>query len=435
MLDRFNGTHSTRHPGAVAHYADALHAVLGHRPGAIGALDAALALDPDFVAAHALKGFALVLLARSELLVAARQAARQARRALAVAPVRVEAESVLVAALEDAVAGHFMRAADRLETGLWSDPRNVLLLKLSHALRFMVGDAAGMLQATSWAVRHGHPDDAGTGYVFGCHAFALEEHACFADADCWAEKALALAPDDAWALHAASHVDEMQGRTVRGIRRLEATRPLWSGCNNFQFHMAWHLALFHVDAGDHDQALDLYDTAIRHERTDDFRDVSNAASLLWRLRQRGVAVGSRWEEIADIARRRSRETTLAFASLHNLLALAAQGETEAIDGLLAAWRAKAATDRDDQARGARFVAVRLAEVLAGREGAGTDYADIAARLQVLGGSNAQRDVFLLTLAERARATGQESAERAIARIRVRQRQPAQAPSPPLLAVA
>ena len=435
MLDIFQGSHSTTNAAAVGHYTRALHIVLSHRPGGLAALDEALALEPGFVAAYALKGFGLVLLARPELDGAARMAAQEARRALHAAPTHVPSEAILVAALDDAVAGRLLSAADRLEAGLWDEPRNVLFLKLAHALRFMAGDAGGMLQATSWAVRSRHPDDAGSGYVMGCHAFALEEHGRFGEAEAWAESALALAPDDAWALHAVSHIDEMRGRVTKGIRRLESTRPLWSGCNNFQFHMAWHLALFHLEAGSHDEALALYDETIRREQTDDYRDVANATSLLWRLRDRGVAVGDRWDELAAIARRRAPETTLAFASLHHLLALVAKRDHEAVETLLLAWRAKAERANDDQSRSARLVAVALAEAMAGMEPEGTDYAELARRLQLLGGSNAQREVFLIALNERARAAGDATATEAIRGLRRAGRSFATTAKRPLAAVA
>src|SRR5215207_6079809 len=52
--------------------------------------------------------------------------------------------------------------------------------------------------------------------------------------------------------------------------------------------MAWHLALFHLETGDHDRVLAIYDTQVRPHPTDDFRDVANAVSLLWRFEQEGA---------------------------------------------------------------------------------------------------------------------------------------------------
>jgi tetratricopeptide (TPR) repeat protein len=402
MHDRFQGSHSTEDAAAVAAFERAVAAVAAHRPLAGPALDEAVAHDPAFVAAHALKGFAALMLGRAELLGPAADAARAARAALGQRAGPTRAEDALVRALEAAVAGRFLAAAVVLEARLRFEPLNFLLLKLSHALRFMAGDAPGMLAATAAVLPEWRPDAGGAGYVYGCHAFALEEAGQFRAAERFGDLALALAPDDAWGLHAVSHVDEMEGRVSEGIARLEGTRSLWSRCNNFQFHMAWHLALLHLEAGEGETALHIYDDEIRPQPTDDYRDVANAASLLWRLKLAGIGVAGRWDELIEIGKRRTHDTTLVFASLHYLLALSAAGERSAARATLEAWRDTVAQGAGDQARTAGDVGLDLARVIVGEDGRRPDYAGIARRLPAIGGSNAQRDVFLQTLAHRAR---------------------------------
>ncbi len=120
----------------------------------------------------------------------------------------------------------------------------------------------------------------------------------------------------------------MRGDTKQGIDWLEDSRKAWSRCNNFSFHMAWHLGLLHLERGDHDRVLEIYDDEVRPQQTDDFRDMANAVSLLWRLEQSGVHVGDRWMEIAEVAYRRRTDTTLIFAALHNLAAMVAVGDRQ-----------------------------------------------------------------------------------------------------------
>src|SRR3954469_23187633 len=148
LLDRYFGQHSTASSAAVGHFETAVLAVAEHRPGAVDALDRALAADPDLIAAHALGGFAAVLLARPEFdaqirvsLEAAKAASRR-RRA-------TESERVLVVALERAAGGWLLEAAVQLEARLASEPHDLLALKLAHTLRFMGGDLPGMLRTTS----------------------------------------------------------------------------------------------------------------------------------------------------------------------------------------------------------------------------------------------------------------------------------------------
>jgi hypothetical protein len=81
------------------------------------------------------------------------------------------------------------------------------------------------------------------------------------------------------------------GPGARGLDWLTGREASWAHCNNFRFHVWWHRALMHLDLGEHDAALALYDADIRAEKTDDYRDISNAASLLARLELEGVDVG------------------------------------------------------------------------------------------------------------------------------------------------
>jgi len=151
------------------------------------------------------------------------------------------------------------RAAIVLDQILQRNPRAFLPAKIAHALRFMLGDAPGMLAASARVLRRWPGRAPGYGSLLGCHALALEETGDLDAAERTGRLAVELEPDDAWGLHAVSHVHEMQGRTREGIAWLEASRPVWTGCNNFSFHMAWHLALFHIEAGDHDRVLAIYD--------------------------------------------------------------------------------------------------------------------------------------------------------------------------------
>lgn len=216
----------------------------------------------------------------------------------------------------------------------------------------------------------------------------------------------ALSPTTPWGLHAVSHVHEMRGASAEGIAWIESSRASWSRCNNFSFHMAWHLALFHLECGEHERVLQLYDEEVRPMPTDDFRDVANAVSLLWRLEQSGVRVGARWEDLAEVALKRRKDTTLVFGALHTLAALVALGERAAAHELVAALEARALGE-GDQAQVAAEVGIPLAHVLLGQG----SFADrqaleaIVTRLPGIGGSNAQRDVFVLAVAKAAGRRG------------------------------
>ena len=69
---------------------------------------------------------------------------------------------------------------------------------------------------------------------------------------------------------------EMQGRQSEGIEWITAFEPHWTKANNFRFHVWWHRALFHLELGQYDTVLELYDDHIRGEEpdSDDYLDTT-----------------------------------------------------------------------------------------------------------------------------------------------------------------
>ena len=403
--DRYGFRHGIDGP-ALECFAEATHAVVSYRSHALPALDRALAAQPGLGAAQALRGLLHVLPARPELL---REAAA-AHAAAHAAGAATADEAALLRALDLGLAGQQRAAADALDLRLARNPTNLLLVKLANMLRFLSGDRVGLAGSVARVLPAWAPGTPGYGYVLGCQAFALEELGDYAGAEWLGREALDWAPDDAWSVHAVAHAHEMTGRADAGAAWLEAVHPAWTGCAGFGFHVAWHLALFHLERGDHARVLALYDEEVRPAPTEDVRDVANAVSLLWRLRQDGVSVGRRWEELAAIARRRLGETELLFATLHNLLALLAVGDLPAAETLVDAVAEEAAGDRDQSAV-ARRAGLPLAQaLLALARGVAPPGLDrLARQLQPLGGSHAQRDVWVRTLARAASEAGNRAA--------------------------
>ncbi|MFE0753892.1 hypothetical protein ACFW16_08070 [Inquilinus sp. NPDC058860] len=411
-LDAFDLSTSSASLDATLAFEEAVRGLAAHRPSTGIAIGRALEADSDHVPALALKGFANLILARRELADPAREALAAARRALAAKDGGTADERALVEALAHAAEDRFADAADCLDLRFADRSATFLPFKLAHALRFMLGDAAGMLAASQRMMTVWSPDRPAAGFLLGCHAFAIEEHGAYAAAEAYGRQAVVMEPDDAWGLHAVSHVHEMRGETAAGLAWLEGSRGSWSRCNNFSFHMAWHLALLHLERGDNERVLRLYDEEVRPTPTDDFRDMANAVSLLWRLERFGVDVGNRWADLAEIARKRRADTTLVFAALHTLIALVALGDRPAAAELVMALQVRA-QGNGDQASVAAELGLPLARVITGLGGERGSLDRLAAALPRLGGSHAQRDLFVLVLAEAASRRADAPALRAI----------------------
>lgn len=385
---------------------------LAHAAATPESLGRVLREAPDFALGHAAKGLFYVLLGRSEMLGAARQALAAAEAG------EVDPRARLyLAALRAALGGRLRAAADTLDAAQAVWPTDALAMKLVHALRFMTGDAAGMRRSldTVAPVWRDHPM---RGYLMGCQAFALEETGDYAQAERLGRAGLELAPDDAWGLHAVAHVHDMTGRAAEGVRWLAGHSRHWRHCNNFGYHVWWHLALFHIDRGATGPALALYDLKVRPEPTDDFRDIANAASLLMRLEIERVDVGARWEELADLAAARVDDGALVFADLHYQLALVRAGRGAEAEAMVERLARDAGHLVHDQHEVAALSGLAAAEgLLAFRDAA---YVAAAERLRAalpglfrLGGSHAQRDVFWRLAVEASIRAGETVAARAL----------------------
>ena len=84
-------------------------------------------------------------------------------------------ERLYVQALGDWLQGAPSRSVARLEEVLRAHPEDALAMKLSQAIRFVLGDAEGMRRSVERVMPAYAPDHPGRGYLLGCHAFALEE--------------------------------------------------------------------------------------------------------------------------------------------------------------------------------------------------------------------------------------------------------------------
>ena len=358
-------------------------------------LGAVLSGAPDFAMGHAAKGLFCLMLGRKEMVVAAHDAGRAAVAALAAAGGSTR-ERLWVRALGEWLDGRPSGAIAAMERVLADNPSDTISAKVSHAIRFILGDGHGM-RASIENILAAHNGHALEGYVHGCHAFTLEETGEYDAAEAAGLRGLELSGDDAWGLHAVAHVYDMTARPDAGISLIEKNVSAWDHCNNFRYHVWWHKALLHLERGETGIVLALYDQQIRADKTDDYRDIANATSLLMRLELEGVSGGDRWTELADFAQHRTDDGCVVFADLHYQLALGAAGRTDAQGAMTARFAVDAARQGEMPARVADPGKAALAGLNAFAEGRyDSAFRDLAAArptMQTIGGSHAQRDVF------------------------------------------
>ena len=390
-------------------YDKAVTAYLGARADTRQQLSKVLEADPSCVLGHCFDGYLSMLASRRSSVGAASQALERARSA-ARETTLTGRERWHLDALEAWSTGDMRRAADLWNDLLQNHPRDLVALKVSQFVLSYLGESARMRETTERVLGAWDPAIPGYGFVLGCHAYALEECGQYSMAEDLGRRAVEINPADIWAAHAVAHVKEMQGSIRQGIAWISSLVPEWKECSNFALHLRWHEALYHLELDAHDRVLGLYDREVRATPTDEYLDITNAASLLWRLEQAGVNVGMRWLELAERARVLGEDHVLVFVDAHYVMALAAAGDASAVSAFLESCERFARESAATEGRVMREVGLPLIRaVLAHRRGSFGEAFDlvypIRHRIREIGGSHAQRDVFhqmLIDSAIRAR---------------------------------
>lgn len=378
--------------GADQAAAERLEAVIDdiyyYRLGVGDRLDALVAEHPDFTMAQLQKGYSLMSEATLDVVPKAEE-----RLALAKALPANRRERLHQEALRGWIDQDLPASTDAWERILVQWPLDLMALRQYASALFWTGDKRRQAEVSALVATHWGPGTPGRGHFLSAHAFAMEEVGQYAVAEACAREALAIQPQDLWALHGLTHVFEMQGRIAEGLALLGGAARFLDDYNLFRGHLWWHLSLFRLTEGELDAALELFDREIYPGTSGFYLDVQNAASLLARLEFQGLDVGAeRWARVAEGALKTSTQTTLWFTAMHQVMALTRSGRGPdcqiALDylGRAAASSAQAGLARELSLAAAMFYEDRpreaLAAMLALRE-----------RHGALGASHAQQDLY------------------------------------------
>jgi len=396
LKDRYGNPLSTHSRAAVDKYDRALELIRLYRGDPIAVLDAAIEEDPNFAMAWA---------ARAGLLVQQTDKAYLGEVERSLTAGRAcggnERERAHLAAAQAWSMGQMGDAIARYARIAQDNPADLLALQTAHVGCFFTGMQHELRDWPLQALRALKRGDEGYHAVLGMAAFGLEECGDYAKAEAFGTEAVDLDPRDAWAVHAVAHVHEMRGDVDRGMPWLRDTAEGWAPENGFAYHNWWHLALLHLDRGEAQAAIAMYDSKVR-PNTDAavILEWIDASALLWRLHLEGVDTGTRFAKLAACWERAIGDGHYAFNDLHAIMAFIGAGRRKDAERVLTTMRA-AALRSDDNAYMTRAVGIPLGEALlaydAGR------YAETVEKIagtrgiaQRFGGSHAQRDILSLT---------------------------------------
>jgi hypothetical protein len=414
MTDARGNPVSTSSQDSLDRYESAQTLFLGYYGDPVGKIDTALEQDPEFVAGHLLRAGMMITASDQCVLPMLRESVEAAEKLHAVANERERRHTAAARAWLD---GDFSGSLRRYSDILTDYPRDALALQVGHLGDFLLGRSAMLRDRVAGVLPAWDSRMPGFSYVLGMHAFGLEENNMYGEAEAQGRRALDINRRDPWAVHAVTHVMEMQGRVEEGMAWLTSRREDWASGSFMSVHNWWHLALFHLDRDETQEVLALYDKRLREESSGQVLDLIDASAILWRLWLRGVDVGARWRDLATVWRERGGAGYYAFNDVHALMAYLGAGDGAAAQDLIEAMEA-AANGSGTNAMMTRDVGLPAAHALVAfvREDYGRtiellrDLRWIAHRF---GGSHAQRDVLALTLVEAALREGARNLAKAL----------------------
>ncbi|XP_076333011.1 tetratricopeptide repeat protein 38-like isoform X4 [Tachypleus tridentatus] len=258
--------------------------------------------------------------------------------------------------------GYWEEGTRVLDDILVEYPTDMLALKIACGGHFFQGHLQHIRDNVGRVLPQWKPTTPLYNYLFGMYAFGLEETNFYSKAEDFARKLSNLL---------ASH--------------------------NF-----WHWALYHIEQGELEAAVDIFDTQIESRlRSGGFLEIVDCTSLLYRLELEGAKVKDRWREVFEINRPHVVDHTVAFYDVHVFMSCLGVNDDDAIN-LMSSCDEFIRENKGSYCNVHADVRSKIIEALqAYHDGCYNKVVSllypIRYKIVQIGGSNAQRDLFNLLL--------------------------------------
>jgi tetratricopeptide (TPR) repeat protein len=397
LADRYDLPLSTASVAARDAYVQGCDLALTLYPGAVEAFDRAIAADPGFAMAQAGKAQVLI---REGNVAAARAALTEAKDLTSGLPPR---EASHIAFFDLVFAGRTDAAIAALHAHLSAWPRDALVLASAANPNGLIGASGRIGQKHQIAAMMDSlaPHYGDDFWFLAYHAMALSEDGQLRAARPKIERSLAANPNNAHGAHGFAHICYESGERDTARAFLSSWLTTYPRNGFFHGHLSWHLALFELQAGNWDQAMQLYRDAIalgQHSGGPQ-QKMSDAAAYLWRSELAGrPRDNAAWRLLYEYANSALPRPGSGLADLHVILAQAVMGDDTALD--------VRANQMQDLAREGRYPSGAYLPALSrgfaaferGDFPAAIDaLAPLAGQSERIGGSRAQHDLIEFTL--------------------------------------
>ena len=397
LTDEYGLSVSTSSTAARDAYVEGCQAKLTMYPGAIELFDRAIAADPQFALAHAVKAHAL--LERGD----AAAARASIGAAVALTGQLSSREKSHVGFFDLLLAGEAEAALSVLHAHLDAWPRDVLVLSTAAFTNGLIGSSGRsgqkrMLLALLDRLAPSYAND----WWFGAHhGMAYSENGQRDAARRRIEQSLAQNSKNPWAAHAFGHLCYEEGDAEAACAFLASWLPGYPRGGALYSHLNWHFAIARLEAGDPAAARRLYDEAFAPDvhSGPPRGKITDPVSFLWRWELAGhPRDGGAWRRVHYFATAAFPRSAVAFCDMHVALARAVGGDADAIES--AVQQIAALAERGRYPSGPLVPAVSRAFAAFERQdfAAAIDLLEpIAGELERIGGSRAQLDLVEFTL--------------------------------------
>ncbi|CAF1052469.1 unnamed protein product [Rotaria sordida] len=311
-------------------------------------------------------------------------------------------------ALIDWSLGYRSRATDTWETILLSYPFDIMTLKFALDTYVHLGNQNMLRDSVARVLpiwESSSPHRPLKSYLYGMYAFGLGETNMALRAEKQARLGLELNEHDAWATHALAHAMEYMGQTSEGIDFLEKTDNHWRRCDIIAPHIDWHWALYELEQDNWEKAEDILQRCFLNNNGTELSRLkyTDAASLIYRLKLAGHPCSSQSNsKLKQFLNVHLRDHQILFHDLHHYFVLDNIADTEMKKDFLRSLKETVESSDTNTGKFYREIGSRIFAALEHFDEG--DYAQVVELLYpiryqtaVVGGSNAQRDIFTLLL--------------------------------------
>lgn len=407
--DRYGHPLTTTSVEAVEIYIEALDGVFALREDVVATIDRAIDLDPDFALAHSVRARGLAMQGKAA---EARESAFLGHRLSARATPREHRHTHIAALVAE---GKGTEALPLVYEHAREYPRDAMPISYALGVYGLLGFGGyqDFAERQCRLLAQVAPEWDDDWWFLASYGWALVEIGEWNTGTAMLDRALELKPDNANAVHGRAHAYYECGDLRGGEAFLKQCLPRFARTHPLHGHLSWHAALFALQRGDVDEAAAIYRDAIGPAASNALPmfTLIDSASFLWRSFMQGRAHRAEASELANFIARHQPTAGLPFVNAHMAMACAVLGDSGAAATLIEQVEQRLTEGKQASGDVVLHICDAIAILAEHPAKAANILETVAPDLPRLGGSNAQRDVFLDTLAYAHLSAGNPNAAR------------------------